>query len=237
MITIRKAKDRGRTELNWLDSRHAFSFGHYHDPNHMGFESLRVINDDRVTPGGGFGTHPHADMEIISYVLEGALEHKDSMGNGSVIHRGDVQRMTAGTGITHSEFNPSKTEGVRFLQIWFLPNAKGLKPSYEQKSFADSDKKGALKLVASNDGRGGSVVLNQDVDMYVALLDGSDSIMHGLNAGRKAWVQVAQGSMFLNGEELSQGDGAAIEGQSIELSGGRGAEIIVFDMAVFEPEQ
>jgi redox-sensitive bicupin YhaK (pirin superfamily) len=200
----------------------------------MGFESLRVINDDRVAPGGGFDTHPHADMEIISYVLEGALEHKDSMGNGSVIKPGDVQRMSAGTGVEHSEFNHSKEEGVHFLQIWFLPSARGLEPGYEQKSFSAADKKGQLKLVASNDGRNGSVSLNQDVDMYAAILDDGDSVSHTLNAGRKAWVQVAQGSVSFNGEELRPGDGASVEGGEIELSNGSGAEVIVFDMAEFE---
>ncbi len=236
MITIRKAEERGRSEYDWLDSRHTFSFAYYHDPAHMGFESLRVINDDRVAPGGGFGTHPHANMEIISYVLEGALEHKDSMGNGSVIQAGDVQRMSAGTGVTHSELNHSGEEPVHFLQIWLLPNVRGLEPGYEQKSFSVADKKGTLKLVASNDGRNGSVSLNQDVDMYAALLDEEDSVTHSLKNNRKAWVHVARGCVTLNGEELGSGDGASVEGGMIELSNSSGAEVIIFDMATYKPE-
>ena len=236
MITIRKAEDRGRADLGWLDSKHSFSFGQYQDPAHMGFESLRVINDDHVAPGGGFDSHPHENMEIISYVLEGSLEHKDSMGNGSVIKPGDVQRMSAGTGVTHSEFNHSKEEGVHFLQIWFLPSANGLEPGYEQKSFSADEKKAKLKLVASNDGRDGSVSLNQDVDMYITILDEGDSVTHSLNDNRKAWVQVAKGSVSLNGQELRPGDGAAIDGENIELSGGSEAEVVIFDMAVYKPE-
>ena len=236
MITIRQAEDRGQADLGWLDSKHTFSFGHYRDPAHMGFESLRVINDDRVAPGGGFDTHPHENMEIISYVLDGALEHKDSMGTGSVINSGDVQRMSAGTGVTHSEFNHSKEEGVHFLQIWFLPDTKGLEPGYEQKSFSAESKKGILKLVASRDGREGSVSLNQDVDMYAALLDEGDSVTHNLNDNRKAWVQVAKGSVMLNGKELRPGDGASIDGENIELSNGSGAEVVLFDMAPYRQE-
>lgn len=236
MITIRKAEDRGRADLGWLDSKHSFSFGQYQDPAHMGFESLRVINDDHVAPGGGFDSHPHENMEIISYVLEGSLEHKDSMGNGSVIKPGDVQRLSAGTGVTHSEFNHSKEEGVHFLQIWILPSANGLEPGYEQKNFSADDKKAKLKLVASNDGRDGSVSLNQDVDMYITILDEGDSVTHSLNDNRKAWVQVAKGSVSLNGQELRPGDGAAIDGENIELSGGSEAEVVIFDLAVYKPE-
>ncbi len=231
MIVIRKAEDRGHADLGWLDSKHSFSFGQYHDPAHMGFGSLRVINDDRVAPGGGFATHPHEDMEIISYVLEGALEHKDSMGNGSIIRPGDVQRMSAGTGVTHSEFNHSKQDGVHFLQIWFLPNQTGLEPGYEQKNFPASGRQGQLQLVASQHGRDGSVSLNQDVDMYGVLLDQDDSVAHRLNAGRKAWVQIARGSVSLNGRALQAGDGAGVEGEAIELSHASAAEVIVFDMA------
>lgn len=236
MITIRKAEDRGRADLGWLDSKHSFSFGQYQDPAHMGFESLRVINDDHVAPGGGFDSHPHENMEIISYVLEGSLEHKDSMGNGSVIKPGDVQRLSAGTGVTHSEFNHSKEEGVHFLQIWILPSANGLEPGYEQKNFSADEKKAKLKLVASNDGRDGSVSLNQDVDMYITILDEGDSVTHSLNDNRKAWVQVAKGSVSLNGQELRPGDGAAIDGENIELSGGSEAEVVIFDLAVYKPE-
>jgi len=236
MITIRKAEDRGSADLGWLNSKHSFSFGNYQDPAHMGFESLRVINDDHVAAGGGFDTHPHENMEIISYVLEGSLEHKDSMGNGSIIKTGDIQRMSAGTGVTHSEFNHSKEEGVHFLQIWFLPNANGLEPGYEQKNFSTDEKKGRLKLVASNEGRDGSVSLNQDVDMYITILDEGDSVTHSLNDNRKAWLQVARGSISLNGQELRQGDGAAIDGENIELSDCSGAEVIIFDMAIYKPE-
>ena len=231
MITIRKAEDRGRANFGWLDSRHSFSFGRYYDPEHMGYETLRVINDDRVAPGGGFDTHPHNDMEIISYVLEGGLAHKDSMGNGSVIVAGDVQRMSAGTGVAHSEFNHSPEDSVHFLQIWFLPEAKGLKPGYEQKHFAPADKRGKLKLVASREGRDGSVSLNQDVDMYATLLDGSETVTHMLADGRKAYLQVACGTVALNGEMLRPGDGARIEGGRIDLSDASGAEVILFDMA------
>lgn len=235
MITIRKAEDRGKAKFDWLDSSHTFSFGHYYDPAHMGFESLRVINDDRIAPGGGFGTHPHKDMEIISYVLQGALAHKDNLGNSSVIHVGDVQRMSAGTGVTHSEFNHSSEEGAHFLQIWFLPSAKGLKASYEQKNFTVQEKQGALKLVASSDGRNGSISLNQDVDMYISLLEGADVVTHTLKADRKAWLHVAKGQVSLNDEELHAGDGAAIEGGEVKLSKGSAAEVIIFDMAAYNP--
>jgi len=193
MLTIRKSSARGHARFSWLNSAHSFSFGEYYDPAHMGFGRLRVINEDVVAPGGGFATHGHRDMEIISYVLDGALEHKDSMGNGSVIRPGDVQRMSAGTGVTHSEYNHSKEAPVRFLQIWFLPDRKGREPGYEQKHFPAADKRGRLKLVASNTGRDGSVSLNQDVDMYAALFDGDETARHELAAGRSAWVQVANG--------------------------------------------
>lgn len=230
MITLRKAEDRGRTRIGWLDSRHNFSFGEYHDPAFMGFESLRVLNDDRVAPGRGFGAHGHANMEIISVVLSGALEHKDSMGNGSIIRAGDVQRMSAGTGVTHSEFNPSPDEEVHFLQIWFLPRARGLAPGYEQKTFADADRRGRWTLVASPDGRDGSLSLNQDVDMYVAALDGAASLNRHLAPGRKAWLHLARGKATLNGHPLQAGDGAAIAEEAIEVSGDE-ADIILFDIA------
>ena len=233
MLTLRKAEERGRANLGWLDSRHSFSFGHYYDENHMGFGPLRVINDDRVAPGGGFPTHPHGDMEIVSYVLEGALAHKDSLGTGSVIRPGDVQRMSAGSGIRHSEFNASKTEPVHFLQIWIEPERKGLEPGYEQKTFARSDKRGKLRLVGSRDGREGSVTIHQDVDLYATLLDDGGSVSHQLETGRAAWVQVAQGTATLNGEQLYPGDGVAVtEPGALTLTGtSQDAEILLFDMA------
>ncbi|MDJ0917699.1 MAG: pirin family protein [Woeseiaceae bacterium] len=231
MQAIRLAEDRGLANFGWLNSRHTFSFGHYYDPQHMGFGPLRVINEDRVTPGQGFATHGHSDMEIISYVLDGALEHKDSLGTGSVIRPGDVQRMSAGTGVRHSEYNASDTDSVHFLQIWVLPEQNGLEPSYEQKSFADEDKQGRLLLVGSRDGREGSVTIHQDVDLYSSLLSDGDEVSHSLAAGRKGWLQVARGSVRLNGEQLYPGDGVAIEGPSdIAIEGSDDAEILLFDM-------
>src|ERR1043166_6383562 len=188
MINVRRAADRGTANLGWLDSRHTFSFSDYYDPDHMGFGPLRVINEDRVSPGQGFGTHGHRDMEIISYVLDGALEHKDSIGTGSVIRPGDVQRMSAGSGIRHRGVNAAKTAPVHFLQIWIIPEKKGLKPGYEQKSFLAIEKRGKLRLVASHDGRDGSVTVHQDVDLYATLLRGADAVTHELKRGRKAWV-------------------------------------------------
>lgn len=232
MLVRRNAEDRGRADFGWLNSRHTFSFGHYHDPQHMGFGSLRVINEDQVEPGRGFDTHGHQDMEIISYVLDGALEHKDSLGNGSVIRPGDVQRMTAGTGVRHSEFNASDTESVHFLQIWVIPEKDGLEPGYEQKRFETADKRGQLRLVGSRDGREGSVTIHQDVDVYATVLDEGETVLHQLAEGRKGWVQVALGKADLNGEALSPGDGVAVEGPAtLELSGKAGAEILLFDMA------
>jgi hypothetical protein len=232
MLTIRKSSERGQARFSWLNSAHTFSFGEYYDPQHMGFGKLRVINEDVVAPGGGFATHGHRDMEIISYVLEGALEHKDSMGNGSVIQPGDVQRMSAGTGVTHSEYNHSKTEPVRFLQIWFLPDRKGHAPGYEQKHFEAADKQGRLKLVASRTGREGSVSLNQDVDMYAALLDGDTAPQHELAAGRSAWIQVAAGQVAVNGQVLETGDGASIRGPAtLEFKAVGEAEFVLFDQA------
>lgn len=231
MLTIRHAEERGLANFGWLNSRHTFSFGHYHDPKFMGFGPLRVINEDRVQPGQGFGTHGHSDMEIISYVLDGALEHKDSIGTGSIIRPGDVQRMTAGTGVRHSEFNASDAESVHFLQIWIIPEENGLEPGYEQKAFIDDEKRGRLRLVGSRDGRDGSVTIHQDVDLYAALLGDDVSVSHELAAGRKAWVQVAKGSAVLNGKPLQAGDGVAIESQAtITVSGASAAEVLLFDM-------
>src|SRR5262252_4566222 len=195
MITVRPAAERGIANFGWLDSRHSFSFGHYYDPKHMGFGTLRVINEDRVEPGKGFDTHGHRDMEIVSYVLEGALAHKDSLGTGSVIRPGDVQRMSAGTGIRHSEFNHSKTDPVHFLQIWILPERDGLTPSYEQKTFDERAKRGGFRLVGSRDGRDGSVTIHQDVDLYAAILADGESVSHAFAADRRGWLQVARGSV------------------------------------------
>jgi hypothetical protein len=232
MIAIRPADERGIANLGWLDSRHSFSFGHYYDPKHMGFGPLRVINEDRVRPGAGFDTHGHRDMEIISYVLEGALEHRDSIGTGSIIRPGDVQRMSAGSGIRHSEFNPSASEPVHFLQIWLLPNEEGLSPSYEQKTFADSEKRGQLRLVAARDGRDGAVLIHQDADIFASLLDADETVSHELAAGRKGWIQVLRGAVEVNGENLRAGDGAAASGQPrLQITGkSDGSEILLFDL-------
>ncbi|MDX2156060.1 MAG: pirin family protein [Hyphomicrobiaceae bacterium] len=230
-LTVRKSEERGRANFGWLDSKHTFSFGHYHDPKHMGFGPLRVINDDRVAPGGGFPAHPHSDMEIISYVLDGALEHKDSLGTGSVIRPGDLQRMSAGSGIRHSEFNASKTEPVHFLQIWIIPEKKGIAPGYEQKTFPDAEKRGRLRLIGSRDGRDGSVTIHQDVDLYATLLGEGDAVEHTIASGRGGWVQVARGSVSVNGEELREGDGVAVStsGQ-LRIAGLGDAEALLFDM-------
>jgi hypothetical protein len=232
MISIRRGDERGGGKHGWLDSRHTFSFGHYHDPKHMGFGPLRVINEDRVAPGAGFDTHGHRDMEIVSYVLEGALEHKDSLGTGSVIRPGDVQRMSAGTGIRHSEFNPSGTEPLHFLQIWLLPEENGITPSYEQKTFGDGEKRGRLRLVTSRDGRDGSVLIRQDAAIYASVLDRGGTVAHTLSAGRKAWVQATRGAIDLNGCELNAGDGAAIEREpSLNITGKTdGIEFLLFDL-------
>ena len=229
---LRRSEERGKANFGWLDSKHSFSFGHYYDPNHMGFGPLRVINEDRVAADGGFPTHPHSDMEIISYVLEGGLEHKDSIGTGSVIRPGDVQRMSAGTGIRHSEFNASKTDSVHFLQIWIIPERKGLKPSYEQKTFGLSDKAGKLRLIASRNGRDESVTIHQDVDLYATVLEHGHSVTHSLATNRVAWIQVARGSVKLNGELLQAGDGVAIESAGeLRLDGESNTEVLLFDMA------
>ncbi|HKT20828.1 MAG TPA: pirin family protein [Stellaceae bacterium] len=232
MITVRPAEERGLANLGWLKSRHSFSFGDYHDPRHMGFGPLRVINEDRVEPGAGFDTHGHRDMEIVSYVLEGALEHKDSIGTGSVIRPGEVQRMTAGTGIRHSEFNPSQKEPVHFLQIWLLPRQEGLKPGYEQKSFPAEGKRNTLRLVVSPDGADGSVTIHQDARIYDASLDEGWRLTHALATGRRAWVQVVRGSLDLEGEWLRTGDGAAVEGlNSIAIAAhDPRTEILLFDL-------
>ena len=232
MITIRPAHDRGIADFGWLDSRHSFSFGNYYDPKHMGFADLRMINEDKVIPGQGFGTHAHRDMEIISYVLEGALEHKDSIGTGSVIRPGDVQRMSAGTGIQHSEFNASTTEPVHFLQIWILPDQKGIKPSYEQKTFTEVEKRSTLQLVGSRDGRDGSITIHQDVNFYTTALQAGETVSYPLSEGRVAWVQVARGTVQLNDRTLVAGDGAAIAQEAqITLQGAsNNAEVLLFDM-------
>ena len=233
MITVRSAQDRGNTNFGWLDSRHTFSFGSSYDPNHMGFSSLRVINEDKVKPGQGFGTHSHRDMEIISYVLEGELAHKDSIGNGSVIRPGDVQRMSAGTGIAHSEFNASNTDPVHFLQIWILPERGGIKPSYEQKHFDVAERQGKLRLVASPDGKDDSVTIHQDAYLYVATLNNGDRVNYSANSNRSLWIQVATGGIEVNGRVLNGGDGAAItEETKISFSATTdNTEILLFDLA------
>jgi quercetin 2,3-dioxygenase len=233
MITIRWAKDRGMADFGWLYSQHTFSFGQYQDPNHMGFGKLRVINEDQVAPGKGFATHGHQDMEIISYVLDGALEHKDSLGTGSVIVPGDVQRMSAGMGIRHSEFNASQTEPVHFLQIWILPGQDGIAPGYEQKHFTDAEKQGKLRLVGSQDGRDGSIMIHQDVNFYVTALQSGESVSYDFAPGRVAWLQVAKGSIELNNYDLNTGDGVAVDQESsIEIKSlAVDTEVLLFDMA------
>ncbi len=232
MIRIRLAGDRGRYDHGWLDTRHSFSFADYVDPEAMGFRSLRVLNEDFIQPGQGFGTHPHRDMEIITYVLEGVLEHRDSMGNGSMIRVGEVQRMSAGTGITHSESNPSKTERVHLLQIWLLPERKGITPGYDQREYPDEEKRGRLRLVASPDGADGSVRIHQDARLFASILGPREEVAQSLQAGRHAWVQVARGSITVNHRLLRQGDGAAVsEEPSVALSGVEAAEILLFDLA------
>lgn len=233
MITLRPSQERGSAYFGWLDSRHTFSFGEYFDPSHMGFATLRVINEDKVSPAQGFSTHGHRDMEIISYVLAGALEHKDNIGTGSVIRPGDVQRMSAGTGIMHSEYNASKTEPVHFLQIWILPEQKGIAPGYEQKTFTDAEKRGQLRLVGSRDGRDGSITIHQNIDLYAAVLHGGDAVNHTFATGRVGWLQVVRGAVQLNGQALTAGDGAAISDESvIALQGtANDSEVLFFDMA------
>ncbi|HSS26386.1 MAG TPA: pirin family protein [Usitatibacter sp.] len=231
-MEIRRSNERGLAEHGWLRSFHTFSFADYHDPKHMGFGPLRVINEDRVQPGQGFGTHGHRDMEIISYVLEGGLAHKDSMGNGSVIRPGDVQRMSAGTGVRHSEFNASDKDLVHFLQIWIEPDQRGVAPSYEEKRFDDASKRGQLRLIASSDGREGSVTIHQDASLYAALLEGDDALDFQPAPGRLVYVHVVRGEASVNGEALRAGDAVQLSGSEnrVRLGKGRGAEVLVFDL-------
>lgn len=232
MITVRKANERGHADHGWLDSYHTFSFANYHDPRFMGFRSLRVINEDRVAKGEGFGTHPHRDMEIISYVIDGELAHKDSMGTGSVIVPGELQRMSAGTGVTHSEFNHSKTQTTHFLQIWLLPERTGLKPGYEQKAFPAAERQGKLRLVASQDAREGSLTVHQDVNLYAFLLNPGEKTEHQLPPERHAWIQLIRGAIDVNGTTLQAGDGAAISQETaLTLLGKEAAEGLLFDLA------
>ncbi len=232
MITIRKSQERGHINHGWLDTYHTFSFDKYYDPRHMSFGSLRVINEDRVAAGHGFPKHSHRDMEIITYILEGGLAHEDSMGNGSVIKPGEVQRMTAGTGVAHSEANPSANDSVHLLQIWIMPNARGLTPGYEQKMFSDEAKHGKLALIASQTGREGSVTINQDADVYASKLDAGQNVTHTTAGDRKVWVQVARGSVRVNDVDLQQGDGAGLTDEtSVNIEGREPAEILLFDMA------
>lgn len=231
MITVRRGNERGHTKLDWLDSRHTFSFGEYHDPRHMGFSDLRVINEDRVNPGQGFGTHSHRDMEIITYVLEGAVEHKDSTGNQTVIRPGDVQRMSAGTGISHSEHNASRTEPVHFLQIWIIPEETGLKPSYEQRSYDLRKNSGRWVLVAAREARDGAVKVHQDVKLSLASLPKGEQLKYLPEPGRHAWVQITRGAVTLTGKTLSAGDGAAVgDEKTLEISALDEAEILLFDL-------
>jgi redox-sensitive bicupin YhaK (pirin superfamily) len=231
MITLRKSEDRGHARHGWLDSYHSFSFADYHDPQHMGFGPLRVINEDRILPGTGFGTHGHRDMEIISYVLQGRLAHKDSLGNVKTLPPGEVQRMTAGTGVTHSEFNHAPNAVTHFLQIWIEPSARGLPPGYEQKAFPEADKRGRLRLVASPDAADGAVKIHADVRVYAGLFDGAESARLPLAPGRKAYVHLVRGALAVNGQALAGGDAAKLEAESeVRLEAGRDAEVLVFDL-------
>ena len=231
MLEIRRSADRGRADHGWLRSFHTFSFADYYDSEWMGYGPLRVINDDRVAPGEGFGKHGHRDMEILTYILAGTLEHRDSMGNGSVIRPGDVQRLSAGTGVTHSEFNPSATEEVHFLQIWLLPEALRLTPGYEQKHFTAADKRGRLRLIAAHDGEDGAVVIHQQARIYSGLLDGTESTEFRVATGRRVWLQMARGALSVDGVPLSAGDGARTAGPAqLTLHGGTDAEVLVFDL-------
>jgi redox-sensitive bicupin YhaK (pirin superfamily) len=232
MITLRKSGERGHANYGWLDTYHTFSFNTYYNPAHMHFRDLRVINEDRVQPGRGFGTHPHEDMEILTYVLAGALEHKDSMGTGSIIREGDVQRMSAGTGITHSEFNPSRSEPVHLLQIWILPEQLGLEPTYEQKTFPEDAKRGRLRLVASRGAREGSLTIHQDVDLYASTLETGQKVTHTYSQGRHAWLQVARGAVSVNGQTVRAGDGAAVSHErSLQIRADEPSELLLFDLA------
>ena len=232
MLVQRKAAERGHADHGWLNTYHTFSFSSYQDPRHMRFRSLRVMNEDWVAPGQGFGTHPHQDMEIVTYVLSGALEHKDSMGNGEVLRPGEFQRMTAGTGITHSEFNPSATEPVHLYQIWLYPESKGLKPSYEQKQFPGEQQRNRLQLVASRDAAEGSLLIHQDARIYLSQLDAAAQIQHALASGRHAWLQVLRGSVSLNGQPLATSDGVAVSDETeLSIQANTDAEIMLFDLA------
>ena len=236
MQTIRRSDSRGRASFGWLDSRHSFSFGRYHDPEHMGFGPLRVINEDEVQPGRGFDTHGHRDMEILSYVIEGGLEHRDDMGNGSVIRPGDLQRMTAGTGVRHSEYNASDTEPVHFLQIWIEPAEADLQPGYEQRHFPVAERSGTLKLLASGNGEDDALRIHQDVALYGSLLSGGESVSHEFGGERIGWVQIVRGDVVVNGETLRAGDGFALEGeQALTLTAKGEAELLLFDMAADAP--
>ena len=232
MLTVRKSQDRGYADHGWLKSFHSFSFAGYYDPEHMGWGNLRVINEDRIAPRTGFGTHGHKDMEIISYVLSGSIGHKDSMGNAASIPPGDVQRMSAGRGVQHSEFNHAPSDETHFFQIWIEPNVRGIAPGYEQKTFAESDKRGRLRLVASNDGEQGSVTIHADAKMYAGLLDGAEQSKLALDPARKAYVHLVRGQLKVNGQTLSGGDAALLVGEAdLSLSDGKNAEVIVFDLA------
>lgn len=232
MLMFRPSEARGHANFGWLDSRHSFSFGHYFDPAHMGFGALRVINEDKVAPGAGFHTHDHQDMEIMTYVLEGGIEHKDSLGTGSIVRPGDVQRMTAGTGIQHSEFNASPTEPVHFLQIWIEPERKGLQPGYEQKTFPANERAGTLKLVGSRDGREGSLTIHQDIDLYATTLATGDRVKHEIRSGRKVWVQVARGTIEANVQPLYAGDGLGLSDEgTLVITATDEAEVLIFDLS------
>lgn len=232
MLTIRRSRDRGHFDFGWLDTHHTFSFGEYHDPKHMGFRALRVINEDVVRGGGGFGTHPHRDMEIVTYVLAGALTHQDSMGTGSTIRPDDVQRMSAGTGVTHSERNASPTESVHLIQIWLLPARTGTAPSYEQRAFPAAEKRGRLRLVGAPDGRDGAVTIHQDVALYASVLAAGERVEHALSPGRHAWVQVVRGAIDVNGQALGVGDGAALSDEGlVTIDATTDGELLLFDLA------
>jgi len=232
MIAIRRSDERGHARHGWLDSRHTFSFGDYHDARHMGFRTLRVINEDRVQPARGFATHSHRDMEIVTYVLEGGLEHRDSMGTSSIIRPGEVQRMSAGTGVSHSEFNHSASEPVHLLQIWILPERTGITPSYEQRAFPEADRRDRLCLAASRGGREGSVTIHQDADLYLSFLARGATVEHALAAGRHVWLQVASGAVTANDESLASGDGAAITGETVvRITADDASELLLFDLA------
>nr|WP_319385940.1 pirin family protein [uncultured Roseibium sp.] len=229
---LRPSDARGDADFGWLKSKHTFSFGSYFDPNHIGFGALRVINEDRVAPSGGFPTHPHQNMEIISYVVSGGLEHKDSLGTGSVIRPGDLQRMSAGTGVRHSEYNHSATDPVHFLQIWIVPEADGLTPSYEQKAFAENERQDTLRLIGSRDGRDGSVVIHQDVDLYASLLAADKSVAFDIKPGRKVWLQIVRGRISVDGQALAAGDGLGLlDAGTISLAAQENAEFLLFDLA------